>query len=41
MLLEDPDNWYVMIDSTISGLTSRQSVAKGARVRLWAAPAAD
>ena len=42
MLLHDPDNRYVMIDSTIVRAHQQAAGGKGgANVRLWAAPAAD
>ena len=47
MLLNDPDNRYVMIDSTIvrAHLLSLSKGGRlwqrGAKVRLWAAPVAD
>ena len=42
MLLDDPDNRYVMIDSTIVRAHQQAACGKGgAKVRLWAAPAAD
>jgi transposase len=42
VLLADPDNRYVMIDSTIVRVHQQAACGKGgAKVRLWAAPAAD
>ena len=42
VLLDDPDNRYVMIDSTIVRAHQQAACGKGgAKVRLWAAPAAD
>ena len=42
VLLYDPDNRYVMIDSTIVRAHQQAVCGKeGANVRLWAAPAAD
>ena len=42
VLLDDPDNRYVMIDSTIVRAHQQAVCGKGgANVRLWAAPAAD
>ena len=42
VLLDDPDNRYVMIDSTIVRAHQQAICGKGgANVRLWAAPAAD
>ena len=42
VLLDDPDNSYVMIDSTIVRAHQQAACGKGgAKVRLWAAPAAD
>ena len=42
VLLDDPDNRYVMIDSTIVRAHQQAVCGKGgAKVRLWAAPAAD
>ena len=47
VLLNDPDNRYVMIDSTIVRahlLSLSKGIGlwqRGAKVRLWAAPAAD
>ena len=42
MLLQDPVNKYVMVDSTIVRAHQLAVCGKGgAKVRLWAAPAAD
>ena len=42
VLLDDPDNRYVMIDSTIGAGPSAGGLwQKGPRVRLWATPAVD
>ena len=42
VLLDDPDNRYVMIDSTIVRAHQQAACGKGgAKVRLWAAPGAD
>ena len=42
VLLQDPDNRYVMVDSTIVRAHQQAAGGKGgANVRLWAAPAAD
>ena len=42
VLLDDPDDRYVMIDSTIVRAHQQAACGKGgAKVRLWAAPAAD
>ena len=42
VLLDDPDNRYVMIDSTIVRVHQQAACGKGgAKVRLWAAPVAD
>ena len=42
VLLDDPDNRYVMIDSTIVRVHQQAACGKGgAKVKLWAAPAAD
>ena len=41
-MLDDPDNRYVMIDSTIVRVHQQVACGKrGAKVRLWAAPEAD
>ena len=42
VLLDDPDNRYVMIDSTIVRAHQQAVCGKGgAKVRLWAAPGVD
>ena len=42
VLLDDPDNRYVMIDSTIVRAHQQAVCGKGgAKVRLWAAPGVE
>ena len=41
VLLDDPDNRYVMIDSTIVRAQQAACGKGGAKMRLWDAPGAD